>query len=171
MSNSSTSTCYNQIYEPYEIELPLRIDKLTILPDMPPQLAEGSFEYLWGCAMDKEFLLATGLTRAFGPQLRGYKLSLGGRIPCKDGTGKFSPSTGFLIQVGPKNPDDAPVRLDLNPECLTPYGFAHMIHTLTGIIQIDLIWVQLGRVNSSRCGTGREWLVPERLRMGHIPAS
>ena len=59
---------------------------------------------------------------------------------------KFSPSTGFLIQVGPKNPDDAPVRLDLNPECLTPYGFAHMIHTLTGIIQIDLIWVQLGRV-------------------------
>ena len=67
-------------------------------------------------------------------------------MPSQNGGGGWSPSAGFLIQVGPKHPSDPPMRLDINPECLTSHGFTHMRNTLTGIIGVDWHWVQLARV-------------------------
>jgi hypothetical protein len=145
-SDSHKSESYSQVYGPDETEISLHIDKLTLVLEMPSQLSDGMFEYLWGCTKDPSFLASAGLTRAFGANSRGYKLSLAGRVPSHNGGGGWSPNTGFLIQVGPKSSADPPMRLDINPECLTPHGFTHMRNTLTGIILVDWPWVQLARV-------------------------
>ena len=102
------------------------IDKLSIAVGMPPQLAMGLPETLYGWLGDKEMMHAHGLSRLFGVAGGRYKASLQGRVPLPDSETGWSEKAGFVFQGGPKDAGVAPARLDINPLCLNPEGIAHV---------------------------------------------
>jgi hypothetical protein len=124
----------------------LIIDKLTLLLNLPPQLAQGLPEFLFGWLGDKEDMKSHGLTRAFGQSGGGYKISIHGKVPSPDVEDGWSKKAGFMFQAGPKRLDLPAFRLDINPGCLNPHGFQHL-KEMVALLGIDWHWVQLSRVS------------------------
>ena len=95
---------YSKADEVKQTEISLYIDKLTIACHMPAQLTEGMVPFVYDCLKDKELSAPQGLFRAFGTQVRGYKVNVGVRGPCATNATGWSDKTGCLVQIGPANP-------------------------------------------------------------------
>ena len=104
----------------------LKIDKLTLLHDLPENEKKDALGYFKGLIADTDLHSQSGITRSYSSGCRGYEVSLDGKIPLSESPLIWSQKSGYLLQVGPKKAQKPFLRLDINPEGLTAVGMAHL---------------------------------------------
>jgi len=129
------------------IEWKLKIDKLTLLLDLPEKLKDGLIGYYIGLIADQTEHFTHGISRSYSPGFRGYAVSLQGRVPLSTSPLMWGNDAAYFLQVGPKKPKLPMIRLDINPEGLTPAGMAHLREKLDGIFGIPWLTWRFSRVS------------------------
>ena len=118
------------------VEWKLKLDKLTLLLDIPEQWKEGLVSSYIELVTKTELQSTHGVTRSYSSGCRGYEVSIVGRVPLSTAPLIWSKDAGYLLQAGPKQGQKSFFRLDINPLALTPSGMAHLIEKLDDIFGV-----------------------------------
>ena len=129
------------------IKWEMKIDKLTLLHDLPEQWKEGMVSAMIDLVTDTSNQSKYGIVRSYSPGCRGYEVSIEGKAPLNQSPLIWSSKAAYLLQVGPKKGKKPWLRLDLNPEALTPSGMAHLCDMLQHIFEVPWPTWQSARVS------------------------
>ena len=110
----------------------LKIDKLTLLLDLPDQWKDGHFTSCFAIVKDPSCQSQCGISQSYTSG-GGYKLSIEGKVPLNASPLIWSPKAAYLLQIGPKKDKHPDLRLDINPGALTPSGMQHLREVLDTI--------------------------------------
>lgn len=116
------------------VEVTLKVDKLTMLGDLDDP--EGCSEYLYGIITDASAQSEFGLVRA-RPE-RPYRFALAGFVPASTSPLIWSSKAAWHLSLQPRKEGIPFLRLDLNPDALTPKGQEHIRATFREGLLIDL---------------------------------
>lgn len=129
------------------VEWKMKIDKLTLLHEIPESWKSGLISSYIDLATKTESQFHHGVTRSHSPGCRGYEVSIEGKIPTSTDPLIWSQSAGYLIQAGPKKGKKPYLRLDINPLALTPFGMTHLIEKLEDIFCVPWPTWRFARVS------------------------
>ena len=129
------------------IKWEMKIDKLTLLHDLPEQWKEGMVTTMIDLVTDTSNQGKYGIARSYSPGCRGYEVSMEGRVPLSQSPLIWSPKTAYLLQVKPKKGKKPWLRLDLNPDALTPSGMVHLCDMLQHIFGVPWPTWRFARVS------------------------
>ena len=108
----------------------MKIDKLTLLLDLPKEWQQSQVSFLIGAITDPHYQANLGIARASSPGCRGYEVSVAGKVPVSSSPLIWSQKAGYLLQAGCKSKPSPWLCLDINPEALTPGGMNHFQEAL-----------------------------------------
>jgi hypothetical protein len=141
----TTTFASNSHNAPGKIEL--KIDKLTLLMDLPPQDQSGMVTSFIDWKKDTLMQSEYGFAPAYGKGCCGYQVSLACRVPTSIDPLIWSKDTAFLFQVGPKKPTLPPARIDINPLGLSPAGISHLCELVEHVFKLGWMCLQQSRVS------------------------
>ena len=129
------------------IKWEMKIDKLTLLHEIPEQWKEGMVSAMIDLVTDTSNQSKYGIVRSYSPGCRGYAVSIEGKAPLNQSPLIWSSKAAYLLQVSPKKGKKPWLRLDLNPDALTPSGMAHLCDMLQHIFGVPWPTWQSARVS------------------------
>lgn len=100
----------------------MKIDKLTLLHDIPEQWKQGMVSAMIYLVTDPSNQSKYGISRSYSTGCRGYSVSIAGKVPVSTDPLIWSKDGGYLFQVEPKKGNTPWLRLDINPLALTASG-------------------------------------------------
>ena len=142
-TNSHTSSDSHKANVQWE----MKIDKLTLLHEIPEQWKDGMVSAMIDLVTDTSNQSQHGISRSYSPGCRGYEVSIEGRVPLSSKPLIWSPGTAYLLQVGPKKGKKPWLRLDINPDGLTPSGMAHLREKLEEVFGVPWPTWRFARVS------------------------
>ncbi len=111
----------------------LKIDKLTLLLELPHQWKDGQFNSCLAMVKDPTCQSQFGIGQSY-TSAGGYKLSIAGKVPLSLSPLIWSSKTAYILQVEPKKgKQHHDLRLDINPDALTPGGLQHLREVLDAV--------------------------------------
>jgi hypothetical protein len=119
-----------------EIKWEMKIDKLTLLHEIPQQWKQGMTSAMIDLLVDTSNQFKHGISRSYSTGCSGYEVSIEGRVPLSKSPLIWSPKAAYLLQVNPKKGKKPWLRLDINPDGLTPSGMAHLREKLEDIYKV-----------------------------------
>ena len=144
-TSSNSPNCTYSKDDTTQPKASLKVDKLTLLIDLPGEECGHAVSYLIGHLTDQKGCASGGFNRAPG---KGFKVAIAGRVPVSDVPRIWSKETAYHLQVGPKRPGVPAIRLDLNPVIFTTTGLEYLKDCLEGSFGIK--WVSLAGARVSR---------------------
>jgi hypothetical protein len=130
-----------------DVKWDMKIDKLTLLHDIPNQWKVGMVSAMIDLVTDPSNQFKHGISRSYSPGCRGYEVSIEGRVPTSKTPLNWSSKVAYLLQVGPKKSKKPWLRLDINPEALTPTGMAHLEEKLAEVFGVPWPTWRFARVS------------------------
>ena len=95
------------------IKWEMKIDKLTLLHEIPEQWKEGMVSAMIDLVTDPSNQSKYGIMRSHSPGCRGYEVSIEGKAPLNQSPLIWSSKAAYLLQVKPKKGKKPWLRLDL----------------------------------------------------------